>query len=666
MTTSLEEVEEEDTNTIIIMEEREALMVAPPTSPGAHPTPRISHFLKPTLPTSINLPSSLSLSSFTTNKYPFNVFFNGWRYPQKHWKNWADRLHFLHKSTWIKAGINDTVINSTFAIPRNEALLLGFAERWCSHTNTFLFPFGESTLTLEDMMVLGGYSVLGDSVLETTQLIEIEEKLEQARLELSRTTAHKAVHYSWMVKFMGSGSEIEHEAFLVLWLSRFVFPSSSRDTIRKNVFPIAILLARGTKIALAPAVLSTIYRDLSLLKNAIVDCTTKYEDDSDEVLSVTVWGTLQLVQVWIWERFPTIGPKPNLVENGVPRLARWHNLKQVMSIENVRSGLDSSSDHFRWRPYSIFVNNCFSFKFYKEEDEWVSFDSNNEDLVAFARCLRVSELVGLECIEHYLPHRVAMQFGFDQDLPGHVDRANRTPEIAWRNYTRPVGDKMLYFPSRLFEADVTTRYLEWWKHLVLKEMNDASNNGAENEKLSSMSTRRSKANCSKCRKADNDADVPPGFHPKCSKVELMNSVDEDKLAVAEIVRRRRTGNGEASMGAPLQSLVSYVADDESVQKVKSSVFRSTVKSEPIVEELEKTAFNVMENGGTSVAHNSVRGNSNEGESSILLTDEQLGIGVHLETRISKLERKVAKLKAAKAKVIGKNFPKFIKPRIRTR
>ncbi|KAH7834410.1 hypothetical protein Vadar_015680 [Vaccinium darrowii] len=36
---------------------------------------------------------------------------------------------------------------------------------------------------------------------------------------------------------------------------------------------------------------------------------------------------------------------------------------------------------------------------------------------SFARCLRVSELVGLDCMEQYLPHRVSMQFGMDQDVP---------------------------------------------------------------------------------------------------------------------------------------------------------------------------------------------------------------------------------------------------------
>lgn len=49
-----------------------------------------------------------------------------------------------------------------------------------------------------------------------------------------------------------------------------------------------------------------------------------------------------------------------------------------------------------------------------------------------------------------------MQFGFDQDVPACVNH-------AWRNYDRPIKDANLYIPSRLFESDISTRYLEWWK-----------------------------------------------------------------------------------------------------------------------------------------------------------------------------------------------------------
>ncbi|GAV68630.1 PMD domain-containing protein, partial [Cephalotus follicularis] len=117
------------------------------------------------------------------------------------------------------------------------------------------------------------------------------------------------------------------------------------------------------------------------------------------------------------------------------------------------------------RPYTKTLNNWDFPKFYEGKGMWVSVDPDLDDeLQSFARCLRGSELVGLNCIEQYLPHRVAKQFGLDQDLPGYVARANdsaNSREIAWSNYSRPISDVKLYIPSRLFEADVT------WKQSAL-------------------------------------------------------------------------------------------------------------------------------------------------------------------------------------------------------
>jgi len=65
-------------------------------------------------------------------------------------------------------------------------------------------------------------------------------------------------------------------------------------------------------------------------------------------------------------------------------------------------------------------------------------------MLSFVICLRVSELVGIDSIEQYLPHRVAMQFGMDQDVPSYVPRLNETKENAWRNYCRPISDENLF------------------------------------------------------------------------------------------------------------------------------------------------------------------------------------------------------------------------------
>lgn len=114
-------------------------------------------------------------------------------------------------------------------------------------------PWGEATITLEAVMILGGFTVLGESVsapLEEMELMEIEEKLIEERRQVSRGSAQKACQSVWLARFMGTGSQLEHEAFLSLWLSRFFLPTKPNSTIEKHVFSIAIRLARGIQLRL--------------------------------------------------------------------------------------------------------------------------------------------------------------------------------------------------------------------------------------------------------------------------------------------------------------------------------------------------------------------------------------------------------------------------------
>ncbi|PWA47709.1 Aminotransferase-like mobile domain-containing protein [Artemisia annua] len=99
-------------------------------------------------------------------------------------------------------------------------------------------------------------------------------------------------------------------------------------------------------------------------------------------------------------------------------------------------------------------------RFIKKREGGLSLD---EELESWVRCVRMSELVGSDgsCIQQYLPHRVAMQFGMNQDVPADVARVNETHEIAWEFYTRPVKDAKVNIPSRLSEPYVPARYLEW-------------------------------------------------------------------------------------------------------------------------------------------------------------------------------------------------------------
>ncbi|KAJ4963213.1 hypothetical protein NE237_023152 [Protea cynaroides] len=93
------------------------------------------------------------------------------------------------------------------------------------------------------------------------------------------------------------------------------------------------------------------------------------------------------MHLWIWERFPSLRPKkPNSLHPGEARAALWSKLSTNMSIELVRLVM-SSPENFQ--------------------------------LQSFGHCLWVSELTGLDVTELYLSYGVVMQFGLDQDIPGH-------------------------------------------------------------------------------------------------------------------------------------------------------------------------------------------------------------------------------------------------------
>ncbi|KAJ7960736.1 Serine/threonine-protein phosphatase 7 long form-like protein [Quillaja saponaria] len=170
-----------------IIEVREEVMVSPMGE--SLPCLRKAQFLKPTVTCNggktFEIPSS-TLSSlpptFEPTKWPLTTHFKGWRFPPKKWRSWVDSMHFVHESVWKKAGIFEAILNSKYELWRSDDLIFGIAERWSTETKTFIFPWAEATITLEDIMVLGGYSILGDSVhspIPKEELKETEEKLIQ-------------------------------------------------------------------------------------------------------------------------------------------------------------------------------------------------------------------------------------------------------------------------------------------------------------------------------------------------------------------------------------------------------------------------------------------------------------------------------------------------------
>lgn len=117
-------------------------------------------------------------------------------------------------------------------------------------------------------MILGGFPILGELVTSplSEELVRVEEEMKKIWKEFSKSKSKRANYGAWIKHFMVNENEFEHVSFLSLWLSRYVFPSLPDDIVGSHVFPIAAHLSRGTKIALAPTMLASLYQNLRLLK----------------------------------------------------------------------------------------------------------------------------------------------------------------------------------------------------------------------------------------------------------------------------------------------------------------------------------------------------------------------------------------------------------------
>lgn len=314
-------------------------------------------------------------------------------------------------------------------------------------------------------MILGGFPILGEPLKKREpfegEMQELEKAMIAEHRKFNKTKWRKADQTLWTRQFMErDGDELEHIGFLSLWLSRYVFPRHPEGIVGQYVIPIGVRLSRGVRISIAPAVLASLYRDMRILKDYL-----RQNGGGQESSQLVLWAPFSILQVWIWERFVALRPESlNYVSSGDPRVARWHDATKKLELSFVLSVLELP-DSFQWRPYAISLDGWCMPSFYKETGEWVCCSSSSdEEFGSFARCLRPCELVGLDCIEQYLPHWVAMQFGLDQDIPDAIPRANSSWEAAWDSYDIAAEKLKFFAPPRLYESDVTVRYSVWWKN----------------------------------------------------------------------------------------------------------------------------------------------------------------------------------------------------------
>jgi len=406
-------------------------------------------------------------------------FAKSWSGSPELWRMWVEKLRPKHEALWRELGILDGLVASTCRFIRHEPLLIEISKSWNPETNTFVFPWGEATVTLQDIAVLGGLPLLGCSVRDKALLSEVQQDVKELKIcrsILNDSKYRKPAFSGWAKHFLdcvpvdSTGERVEHAAFLAMWLSMFVLRTTPFDVVNMDVFHISAMMVHGLGVALAPAALASLYTGLSALQQHI---SSRSED------TFVVSTPMNVLQIWVWEHFPMLRPDAmsGLEGHRLPRAARWDSVQKRLDSSTVRGELEAPRS-FAWMPYrSIDVALV-------PQHGWVSGDEikQSKELQSFARCIHACELIGMYCTAMYHPYRVARQLGFDQDVPGTVVHIRSSCKDSWKRYDLNPQSITFFIPEDP-KAGRTRKYMKWWKSQSVadvsqKKMTNSSQEGA--------------------------------------------------------------------------------------------------------------------------------------------------------------------------------------------
>ncbi|XP_020963381.1 serine/threonine-protein phosphatase 7 long form homolog [Arachis ipaensis] len=207
----------------------------------------------------------------------------------------------------------------------DEPLVSAFVERWRPETHTFHLPFGECTVTLQDVAFQLGLPVDGEAV--SGCLGEFETYMEGGRpawewfedLFGERPPPNKVkqmtVHFTWFrdrfrvlpVDASEETVRIYTRAYIMMMLSTQLFGDKSANRVHIRWLPFVANLDDMGRYSWGSAALAWLYRCMCRVANRNVTNLT---------------GPLQLLQSWIFWRFPSLRPE-GFEAFSFPLASRW-------------------------------------------------------------------------------------------------------------------------------------------------------------------------------------------------------------------------------------------------------------------------------------------------------------------------------------------------------
>ncbi|PQQ02678.1 uncharacterized protein Pyn_38292 [Prunus yedoensis var. nudiflora] len=275
-----------------------------------------------------------------------------------------------------------------------------------------------------------------------------EDKLKLKALRKGAPTSPStSLRFSNWIQFFGDVNRNEPcrlAAFISLWLGRFLFCDFSQDCLHARVFPLALAVARGDMIPLAPMFLGHLYR--------LLDQVQFLEKGAAGTMAVETLLNSSFLQVFLWEQFKgievSLHPYSKVKESAdsdggsyvpekLPMICRWFRRMQRKD-QNFLELLDNV-ESFIFRPYCALSAGFRHVPLYADSDDLIEVPATT----ARGRRLRREALLSaarfplptlgddhLEASVYYGAHRVRRQLGFDQGVPSDPNHwtAGNVPE----------------------------------------------------------------------------------------------------------------------------------------------------------------------------------------------------------------------------------------------
>ncbi|KAM0958032.1 hypothetical protein ACFX13_023777 [Malus domestica] len=379
----------------------------------------------------------------------------------KEWK-WQDKQNNNTFRKYITESCLLPLLECTYRIV-DKIVVSAFVERWQPETNTFHLPFGEMTITLDDVSNLIGVPITGKAIsLQADDVMSNHELLvellgvndEEATEALSEFN-EEYVTLSWLRKHFEGVSDTDSteankcaaRAYLLYLLGCTLFVDKSGTRVHVTYLRLLRDLDAVRGYAWGASALAWLYRQLG-------------QSTRSKVKQMS--GYMTLLEAWVYEHMHLIC-SPNYDQNYSdidPRACRWKPRTSsgttTDDLQKMRKKLDSlTANQVTWEPYTS----------RKQAQPF-------HEITYFTGMLKCFDVV-----EPYCPERVLRQFGRVQTIPKApcvLPRSTRATHASvnkllyeyidgmwdgWQNHVLHQNNRSS--PVSI-ASDVVSGYLDWY------------------------------------------------------------------------------------------------------------------------------------------------------------------------------------------------------------